>query len=66
VPFVTASRRPGDPARLVASSALAHRELGWQPRLASIDEIVGTAWRWHQAHPRGYGSTEDRRLRGLR
>ena len=55
VPVVTAGRRPGDPARLVASSALANRELGWQPRLAAIDDIVGTAWRWHTGHPTGFG-----------
>ena len=55
VPVVTAERRPGDPARLVASSALANRELGWQPRLAAIDDIVGTAWRWHTGHPAGFG-----------
>ena len=55
VPVVTAGRRAGDPARLVGASALARRELGWRPRLASIDDIVGTAWQWHAAHPSGYG-----------
>ena len=55
VPFVMAARRAGDPARLVASSARAHSELGWRPRLAALDDIVGTAWRWHSANPRGYG-----------
>ena len=54
VPFVMSPRRPGDPARLVASSALAHAELGWRPRLAAIDDIVGTAWAWHTAHPGGF------------
>lgn len=47
-------RRAGDPARLVASSGLAKREFGWQPRL-SLDAIVETAWRWHTTHPHGYG-----------
>lgn len=47
-------RRAGDPARLVASSGLAKRELGWQPRLG-LDAIVETAWRWHTTHPHGYG-----------
>lgn len=55
VPNVTAPRRPGDPARLVASSARAHAELGWRPVASSIENIVGTAWRWHAAHPDGYG-----------
>lgn len=43
------ARRPGDPPRLVASSALARRELGWSPRQPGLDDIVGSAWRWHQA-----------------
>jgi len=55
VPVVMSARRPGDPARLVASSERAKRELDWRPRLAALDDIVGTAWRWHQSHPHGYG-----------
>ncbi|MFI5177802.1 MAG: UDP-glucose 4-epimerase GalE [Vicinamibacterales bacterium] len=54
VPHAIGPRRPGDPARLVASSARARRELGWTPRLAALDEIVRTAWAWHERHPRGY------------
>jgi UDP-glucose 4-epimerase len=41
-------RRSGDSAILVASSEKAKRELGWKPRFASLDEIVRTAWAWHQ------------------
>ncbi len=37
-------RRPGDPARIVASGALAARDLGWQMR-HDIDAMVGSAWR---------------------
>jgi UDP-glucose 4-epimerase len=55
VPVTAAERRAGDPARLVAASELANRELGWRPRLAGIDDIVGTAWRWHMSHPTGFG-----------
>ena len=51
-------RRAGDPAVLVASSARIMRELGWQPRLAAIDDIVATAWHWHRTHPRGYRAAE--------
>ena len=47
-------RRPGDPAVLVASPERAHRELGWRPRFAALDEIVATALRWRVAHPNGY------------
>ncbi len=54
VPHSIGPRRPGDPARLVASSDRARQGLGWTPRIADLDEIVRTAWRWHERHPRGY------------
>ncbi|MDO9529565.1 MAG: UDP-glucose 4-epimerase GalE, partial [Syntrophales bacterium] len=54
VPFEFAPRRPGDPAVLIASSDLAHQELGWQPKFAKLEEIVASAWEWHSKHPNGY------------
>ncbi|XWN53398.1 UDP-glucose 4-epimerase GalE [Anoxybacillus flavithermus] len=54
IPEKVVPRRPGDPARLVASSEKAKRELGWKPIHTSIDEIVASAWEWHQANPNGY------------
>jgi UDP-glucose 4-epimerase len=39
-------RREGDPAVLVADSALARKELGWMPRYANIEIIVQHAWQW--------------------
>ena len=56
VPYTIGPRRAGDPARLVASNALARRELGWTPRLEDVQVIVDTAWRWHEKQPRGYES----------
>src|SRR5256884_679663 len=47
-------RRPGDPARLVASSEKIKNELGWQPQFQSLDAIIETAWKWHQKFPDGY------------
>jgi UDP-glucose 4-epimerase len=41
-------RRAGDSAVLIASSEKAIRELGWKPRYAQLDDIVRTAWEWHQ------------------
>ncbi|WP_040810067.1 UDP-glucose 4-epimerase GalE [Nocardia concava] len=41
---VDAPRRAGDPAVLVASSAKAVTELGWQPEHTDLDEIVSDAW----------------------
>ncbi len=55
IPVVERPRRPGDPARLVASSEKAKSELGWTPRFTDIDSIVQSAWQWHRRHPRGYG-----------
>jgi UDP-glucose 4-epimerase len=47
-------RRPGDPAELVASSEKARAELGWAPQHTDLEEIIASAWRWHQAYPTGY------------
>ncbi len=47
-------RRPGDPPRLVADASKARRELGWEPRIPRIEDIVASAWAWHQTHPSGY------------
>jgi UDP-glucose 4-epimerase len=54
IPSRVAPRRPGDPARLVADSAKARRDLGWQPRFTRIEDIIATAWKWHKSHPDGY------------
>ncbi len=48
IPVENFPRRPGDPAVLVASSEKAIRELGWKPRYNQLDEILRTAWIWHQ------------------
>ncbi|MCX7140942.1 MAG: UDP-glucose 4-epimerase GalE [Proteobacteria bacterium] len=45
------ARRAGDPARLVADSMLAKRELGWQPQRADLERIIADAWAWEQRHP---------------
>jgi len=54
IPSVVGSRRPGDPDILIASSESVNQDLGWQPRYTELRDIISTAWRWHQAHPRGY------------
>jgi UDP-glucose 4-epimerase len=48
IPAEIHPRRAGDPAVLVASSEKAIRELGWQPRYSQLDDILRTAWIWHQ------------------
>jgi UDP-glucose 4-epimerase len=54
IPAVERPRREGDPPRLVASAEKAIRELGWRPKFPKLEDIVATAWVWHQKHPHGY------------
>jgi UDP-glucose 4-epimerase len=54
IPTVELPRRPGDSARLVASSERIRRELGWKPEHDNIHDILASAWEWHCSHPDGY------------
>ena len=49
-------RRAGDPPRLFADPAKIGRELGWAARITNLEEIIASAWRWFERHPRGYGT----------
>ncbi len=55
VPHNFAPRRAGDPPALYADASKARTELGWTPKFQTIEPIIETAWRWHQAQPKGYG-----------
>lgn len=46
IDVVYASRRAGDPVRLVADSSLASKTLGWKPSYSDLDTIIQDAWRW--------------------
>jgi UDP-glucose 4-epimerase len=48
IPVEVCPRRAGDPAVLIASSEKAMRELGWKPQYTKLDDIMRTAWIWHQ------------------
>jgi UDP-glucose 4-epimerase len=48
IPAELHPRRAGDPAFLIASSEKAIRELAWKPRYTQLDDILRTAWVWHQ------------------
>ncbi|MER7415432.1 UDP-glucose 4-epimerase GalE [Micromonospora peucetia] len=50
VPVEVAPRRDGDPAELVASSALAQEELGWVPQKPALPDIVADAWAFYRTH----------------
>jgi len=48
------ARRPGDPPRLVSGGTRAHELLGWTAQRPGLADIVGDAWRFLVAHPRGF------------
>ena len=48
IPVEECPRRPGDPAVLIASSEKIGRELGWTPAYTKLDDIIESAWKWHQ------------------
>lgn len=54
VPVTERPRRPGDPPALVAAVDRARDVLGWRATRSGLDEIIQSAWRWHQAYPNGY------------
>jgi UDP-glucose 4-epimerase len=54
IPVREQPRRPGDPPVLVAAVQAAAKLLRWRATHSNLEEILTTAWRWHQAHPRGY------------
>ena len=54
IPAQVGPRRAGDPPVLVASSEAIISKLGWKPKYAELEDIIGTAWKWHQRHAMGY------------
>ena len=54
IPAKVCERRAGDPAKLVASSEKARRELGWVPKHENVEDMISSAWNWHQKHPNGF------------
>ena len=48
IPSRVVARRPGDPARLVASAAKARIDLSWTSQFPDLEPIIRTAWRWHE------------------
>jgi len=48
IPAIEEPRRPGDPAILVADSTKIAAEFGWKPQATKLDDIIASAWAWHQ------------------
>lgn len=59
IPAVVEKRRAGDPSKLVASHEKAQELLGWHARYEDLETIIGTAWKWHQSHPKGYQKEDE-------
>ena len=43
-------RRLGDPDQLIGDAAKIRKALGWNPQYAKLEDILKTAWNWHQRH----------------
>lgn len=50
VPAEMVGRRPGDPAGLVASSALAGELLGWKARDSDVHTLIASTWAAYKKH----------------
>ena len=48
IPLEEANRRPGDPSILVGGSNKAYEVLEWIPKHHKLEQIISTAWKWHQ------------------
>jgi UDP-glucose 4-epimerase len=53
IPATVTGRRPGDPAKLTASSALARELFGWTARFSDTDTLIKTSWEAYQKNWRG-------------
>ena len=47
-------RRAGDAVALYADPSAAKEVLGWEARYKDPEQIIRTAWAWHEKHPDGY------------
>jgi UDP-glucose 4-epimerase len=56
VPVRYGPRRAGDAIALYANPARAKSLLGWEAKYKDPEQIIASAWRWHQRHPQGYKS----------
>ena len=54
IPAIETDRRPGDPPALYANPDKIRQRFGWEPRYREVQEVIETAWKWHQAHPHGF------------
>ena len=46
--------RVGDPPALYADVTKAKRLLGFSTKYSELEDIVSSAWKWHESHPDGF------------
>jgi UDP-glucose 4-epimerase len=51
---VAVERRPGDAPVLTSDATKAKNELGWKTEKPRLEEMVSSAWQWHNKYPNGY------------
>ena len=55
IPAEIVARRPGDPAKLVASSKMAYDLLGWKAHYSDLDTIISSTWNVYKANLQAQG-----------
>jgi UDP-glucose 4-epimerase len=56
IPSIVLERRDGDPARLIASSEKAEKELKWVRKYPNVIDIIESAWNFHSKHKDGFSN----------
>jgi len=51
---IAADRRPGDAPILTSDATRARNELSWKTEKPELEEMVSSAWQWHNEYPNGY------------
>jgi UDP-glucose 4-epimerase len=54
IKVVASSRRPGDPAVVVAANRQIRTELGWEPEKPDLETMISDAWDWIRFHSHEY------------
>ncbi|MBN1876988.1 MAG: UDP-glucose 4-epimerase GalE [Anaerolineae bacterium] len=57
IPAEIAPRRYGDGDILVADASRIRQDLGWEPQIPDLRDIIASAWEWHRTHPYGYNGS---------
>jgi len=50
IPARYVARRPGDASSVYATSGLAKKLIGWNPKYSDIDTLIGSTWDVYQKH----------------